>query len=599
LDPAQVGLFRVYLEQLLALPPFAARRRGQLLRYLVEQKLAGRAGQVTEYGIALDVFERPASFDPRTEATVRAEMSRLRRTLTDHYEGPGAADPWRIDLPGRGYVPALVPHEQPAVQPAVAPAGRHHLVVVLAITLATAAALIAARYWRPGPFAIRSVAVLPFANLTGDAHNDYLADGVTEQLTDALAQIPSLRVVARTSSFQFKGKNADIREIGRQLGADAVVEGSIRYLNGKLRLTAQVNHAGNGYHILSRSIEGGPQELGRLENEMVPPLVAALRPGTAVASRRTPDASAYDLYLRSRVYGGKGTRAAFDQAVTLLNQAIEHDPQFADAYAALAGAYASGAVNFAPEPLEYAREAKNNAAIALGLDPANASAEAAQGLVDSLILLDWSKGEQELRRAVALMPQNGPNRNSLGIALLMRGRFEEGIAEQQTAENIDPLIPGVGSALAYYLARRYDESLRQFLKVRDLHPDVIAIHPFIGAVWQEKHQFDKAMAEYQLALPQIPGSVNGRIATLLAAMGRRGEARKLLAQLEHPKAGEQPAGAFDLAAIYAALGDRDTAFQWLDRAYDHRIIWFLKVHPAMDPLRGDPRYAELLKKTGL
>jgi tetratricopeptide (TPR) repeat protein len=327
--------------------------------------------------------------------------------------------------------------------------------------------------------------------------------------------------------------------------------------------------------------------------------VAALRPGIAVASRRTPDAAAYDLYLRARVYGGKGTRAAFDQAVTLLNQAIEHDPQFADAYAALASAYASAAVNFAPEPLEYAREARNNAAITLRLDPANGRAEAAQGLVDSLILLDWSKGERELRRAVALMPQNGPNRNSLGLALLARGHFEEGIAEQQTAENMAPLVPAVGSAFAYYLARRYDESLPQFLKVRDLHPDVIALHPFIGAVWQEKHQFDKAMAEYQLALPKIPDLVNARIATLLAAMGKRDEARKLLASLEHPKAGEPPANAFDLAAIYAALGDRDTAFQWLDRAYDRRIVWFLKVHPALDSLRGDPRYAELLKKTGL
>jgi TolB-like protein len=606
LDTAQVDRFRGYLERLLALPALASRRRGQLLRYLVEQKLAGRADQVTEYGIALDVFERPASFDPRTEATVRAEMSRLRRTLTDHYEGPGAADPWRILLPGRGYVPVLAPQDQPAAEPPPQPldapprpAHRHRLVAAIAIAIAIAAATLAARYWRPGAAPIRSVAVLPFANLTGDSHNDYLADGVTEQLTDALAQIPSLHVVARTSSFQFKGRNVDIREIGKRLGADAVVEGSLRYLDGKLRLTAQVNRSGNGYHILSRSIEGGMQELGRLESEMVPPLAAALRPGTAVASRRTPDPAAYDLYLKARAYGGKGTRAAFDQAVILLYQAIEHDPQFADAYAGLASSYASAAVNFATEPLEYAREAKTNAAIALRLDPASARAEAAQGLVDSLILLDWSTGERELRRAVALMPQNVPNRTSLGLVLLARGRFQEAIAEEQTAESMDPLVPAVSSAFAYYLARRYDESLRQFLKVRDLHPDVIALHPFIGAVWQEKHQYDKAMGEYQLALPKIPDLVNSRIATLLAAMGKRDEARKLLAALEHPKAGESPANAFDLAAIYAALGDRDAAFQWLGRAYDRRIVWFLKVHPAMDPLRGDPRYTELLKRTGL
>ena len=609
LDPARVDDFRAYLEHLLALPLFAARRRGQLLRYLVEQKLAGHAGQVTEYGIALDVFEKPTSFDPRIEATVRVEMSRLRRALADHYESAGAADPWLIQLPGRGYVPVLQAHLRPAVEtvealPAPSPARgapRYKLVkmVALALAIAAAGAILAARYWHPGKYSIRSVVVLPFENLTGDAHNEYLADGITEQLTDALAQIPSLRVVARTSAFQFKGKGADIREIGRRLDADAVIEGSLQYLNGKLRLTVQVNRSADGYHIFSRMSDGAMPELGRLENEMVPPVVAVLRPGSAAASRRTPDPQAYDLYLKARAYRAKGTRDAFDQAITYLNQAIEHDPQYADAYAALASEYASGAVNFAHEPAGYASRAKADAAIALELDPACSRAYAAQGFVDSLIMLDWNKGERELRKAVELMPQNAGNHRWLGTVLLARGRFPEAIAEHGTAESLDPLAPGVGTALAYYMARRYDDALRQFLKVRDLHPDLIAIHPLIGAVWQEKRQFDKAMAEYQLALPKIPDQVNSHIALLLATMGKQGEARKMLASLEHPKPGESPTSAFDLAAMYAALGDHDTAFQWLSRAYEQRSVWFLKVHPAMDPLRGDPRYAKLLKKTGL
>lgn len=608
LDPARVADFLGYLEHLLALPSFAARRRGKLLRYLVEQKLAGRAGQVNEYGIALDVFERPASFDPRTESTVRAEMSRLRRTLADHYEGPGAADAWQVLLPARGHVPIIQARDQPAAETPKAPAPkaaapRSRLVPGLALALAVAAVTILlvaemVRYWHPAaPF--RSVVVLPFANLTGDSHNEYLADGVTEQLTDALAQIPSLRVVARTSAFQFKGKGVDIREIGRRVGADAVIEGSLQLLNGKLRLTAQVNRSADGYHILSRRFEGAMQELGRLESEMVPPVVATLRPGTPVARRRTPDPQAYDLYLQARAYRARGTREAFDQAVAYLNRAIEHDPNYADAFAGLAGVYASAAVNFATEPLEYASEAKANAAIALRLDPLCSRAEAAQGFVDSMVFLDWSKGERELRRAVALMPQSAPNHNWLGTILLAQGRFPEAIAEQQTGESLDPLVPAVGSAFAYYLARRYDDALERFLKARDLNPDVIAIHPFIGAVLQEKGQFDKAMAEYQLALSKIPDQVNPRIALLLATMGKRDEARKMLASLEHPKVGESPASAFDLAAIYGALGDRDTAFQWLDRAYERRIVWPLKVHPVMDPLRGDPRYAQLLKKTGL
>src|ERR1017187_1717810 len=188
LDPARVDDFRGYLEHLLALPLFAARRRGQLLRYLVEQKLAGHAGQGTEYGIALDVFEKPTSFDPRAEATVRVEMSRLRRALADHYESAGAADAWRIQLPGRGYVPILQAHLRPAAESLQAPsrarvAPRYKLVKAVAVALAIAAAgaILVARYWHPGKSSIRSVVVLPFENLTGDAHNEYLADGVTER----------------------------------------------------------------------------------------------------------------------------------------------------------------------------------------------------------------------------------------------------------------------------------------------------------------------------------------------------------------------------------------------------------------------------------
>jgi Tfp pilus assembly protein PilF len=282
-----------------------------------------------------------------------------------------------------------------------------------------------------------------------------------------------------------------------------------------------------------------------------------------------------------------------------LNQAIEHDPEYADAFAGLASVYAAAAVNFASEPLEYASEAKANAAIALRLDPLCSRAEATLGYVDSMVMLDWSKGERELRRAVELMPQSAPNHNWLGTVLIAQGRFAEAIAEQETGESLDPLVPAVGSAFAYYLARRYDDALQRFLKARDLNPDVIAIHPFIGGVLQEQGHFDKAMAEFQLALPKIPDQVNPRIALLLARTGKRDEARKMLTGLEHPKAGDSQANAFDLAAIYAALGDRDTAFQWLDRAYERRIVWPLKVHPVMDPLRGDRRYAELLKKVGL
>ncbi len=158
--------------------------------------------------------------------------------------------------------------------------------------------------------------VLPFENLTGDPNNEYLAGGVTEQLTDSLAQIPSLRVVARTSAFQFKGKAVDVREIGRHVDAGAVIEGSVRSLNGGLRLTVQVNRAADGYHILSRTFDGRLADLGRLENDLAAPVVAALRPGLSLARQRTPDPQAYDLYLKARAVRALGTPA--DKSPTYL-----------------------------------------------------------------------------------------------------------------------------------------------------------------------------------------------------------------------------------------------------------------------------------------
>jgi TolB-like protein/Tfp pilus assembly protein PilF len=611
-DPARNGEFGAYVDQLLASPAFtSSRRRSQLFSYLLDRTLAGEADQVTEYAIGLDVFQKPTSFDPRTEATVRAEMSRLRRALIDYYERSGCGDPWLIDLPKRGYALTITPQTPTPektfavsiIQVAAPAPPRRAKLLWIAASLAgiSLVAAVLLRYAVPARPPIGSVVVLPFQNLTGDAGNEYLADGITEQLTDSMAHIADLRVVARTSAFQFKGKGVDIRQIGRQVGADAVVEGSLRTLNGRLRLTVQVNRSGDGYHIASQTFDGAMPELERMQNDMVLPVLAALRPGSVLAKRRTTDPQAYDLFLRARALRGDGSVAAFQQAIAYLDQAIRIDPKYADAYAALAGIYSSGAANLGYEPLASAEKSKAAAASAIELDPFSAPAYAAQGFVDAMILLDWKRGEEELRNAVRLMPQNAGGHNALGLVLLAQGRFSEALTELQAAGKLDPLpaAPGATVGLGYYMARQYDQALQQLTRVRDLHPDVLAVHALVGQVWEAEGRFDKAMAEYQLCLPKSPDLVHSRIAHLLAVMGKAAEARKMLAELERPRPSETPASALDLAVIYGALGDRDRAFQLLARAYDTRTVWFLKVHPMLDPLRKDPRYDEFLKKAGL
>jgi len=592
--------FKAYLEQLLAAPAFAnSRRRAQLLRYLVERKLAAGEAHITEYAIGVDVFQKPESFDPRIEATVRVEMSRLRRSLAEYYANGGSADPWRIQFPNRGYVPEISAGAGTAAAPV--PAARQQTATwmfALTALVAGLALLIAWSPWRQ-PL-IRSVVVLPFKNLTGNPQTDYLSDGITEQLTDALAQVPTLRVVARTSAFQFKNRDIDIRQIGRQVNADAVIEGSLRDWNGQFRLTVQVNRSADGYHIVSRTFDGGMAQLARMESDMVLPVLGAIRPGAAVARHEPADPVAYDLFLKARAQRGEGTLASFDQAIIYLNQAIARDPKYADAFAALAGVYASGAANFAHEPLEYAAKAKAAAARALELDPYNAPAHAALGFVDGVTLMDWKRSEAELRDSIRLMPGSAAFHNWLGVTLIYQGRIAEALPELRRAESLDPLTgAGVAVGLALEMGRRYDEALQQLMRVLALHPQLYAVHPFIGSVWEEKGEYAKAMAEYRLLLPTEPDEVRARIAHLLAVSGQPDAARRMLASLEHPGPGQLPPNAFDVALVHAALGEKDAAFAWLERGYRQKSISAIKVHPMLDPLRGDPRYQALLAKCGL
>ena len=603
---------RRYLQDLLGKPPFSSsRRRGDLLRYLVEKTLDGRAGELTEYALGVDVFGKPASFDPQTESTVRAEMSRLRRALQEHYGGSGAADAWRIEFPS-GYVPAIAPCGINTVQAESAPAlasgsaigrakrlrpGFHWMWVAAVAGVLIGVAMSRSSLWRPAP--IDSVVVLPFENLTGNPNLEYLADGITEQLTDSLAHIRSIRVVARTSAFQFKGKALDVREIGRRVNATAVVEGSLRTTAGRLQLTVQVNRAADGYHVLSQTFAGSMEDLPRLETAIVAPVRAVLGRGEEAPSKgRAPNPQAYDLFLKARAYRGDGTLKGFEPAVALLNQAVDIDPGFADAYASLAGVYTSAAVNFAGDPTPYLEQAKASAAKALEIDPHSARAIASQGFVDSE-LFRWADSERELRESIRLMPHTVAH-DWLGLVLMEQGRFDEALAEFKITEQQDPLstAPGAGVGFCLLMARRYDDALAKFLTLQRLHPEAKLLHLYTGFAWDLIGNYDRAMAEYRM-LPDDTAAARVALAHLLAVSGRKEEARSRLAGMEHPAPGADPPRAFDVAAVYAALGDRDRAFLWLNRALDTRSIGLLKVHPALDPLRSDARYADLLRKTGL
>ena len=594
---AQVEEFRSSLERVLEAPAFGSKRRGNLLRYLAEHALAGTADRISEYAIGLDVFGKPESFDPRAESTVRAEMSRLRKTLAEYYAGPGAADPWRIELPAGGYVPVCIPAPETASKPDALPRRRFRVLWLPALVFCLAAAGIAVWRLAPAPRSVRSVVVLPFLNLTGDPGNDYLADGITEDLTDALAHIPSLRVVARTSAFQFKGKAVDIREIGRLVNADAVVEGSLQSVGGRLRATLQLNRAADGYHVLSRAVEGGRDEVSRLETEMVTPVLAILRPQVRPARGRTPDPQAVDLVLRARVLRGYGSLDRFKQGVELLKQAVARDPQYSGAWAELASAYAGAATSISPDPVRFAEEAKADAARALELDPNSAEAHAAAGYADAMVLLNWRRGAEEIRLAARLMPQNALIHQRLANVLLSQARFREALAEARVSEQLDPLIAnsGVGVGMVLFMQRNYAAAVAQWRRVAAVHPDVPAFHQAVGMGLEGMGDFQGARAEYQSVADRFPHDIELRTIRLLAVSGHPEEALRRQQAVEAKKQDDP----FTSAVVYGDLGRMDDAFAALERAWQLREYAMFKVHPFLDPLRRDPRFAGLLQRAGL
>jgi TolB-like protein/Tfp pilus assembly protein PilF len=592
---------RESMNRVLAAPGFGSERRGQLLRYLVEQTLAGREADLSEYAIAQDVLRRPNSFDPRLDSTVRSEMSRLRRALSNYYTDGGTTDSWRFEFPNRGYVPAFVKQPQEPVEVAPAqpgpvprPKGKTAWVATAAALVVMVAALI---IWRMAATPqIHSVVVLPFVNLTGDPGNEYISDGMTEGLTDSLAHIASLRVVARTSAFQFKSTNKDIREIGKQVHADAVVEGSLRRVGDGLRVTVQLNRAADGFHMLSRAFDGTAANLARMERDVTLPVVAAIRPGTQTPSGHAPDPEAYDLVLKARALRGQPSAEGFTKIVEHLKRAVALDPQYADAWAALARAYVGGAINTIIDPAAAAPQAEIAVSTALALDPQSAVAFDAMGYCNAMLLLRWKEGEEQLRNAVRLMPQDATIRQHLGLVLMAQGRLAEAIPEMSTAADLDPLSPATGASLGivYFFARRYDQALSQWQTVLAHHPELTVLHDYLGEALVAKGQYDKGMAEYRASLAPYHLETSTLLIHALALTGRRQEALAQLAKVETPDYPDPN----DMAAIYSALGDRDRAFAWLEKALIKRKVYVLKAHPFLDPLRSDPRFASLLKRAG-
>jgi adenylate cyclase len=454
--------------------------------------------------------------------------------------------------------------------------------------------------------ATKSLAVLPFTNLSADQADDYLSDGVTEELINLLVHVPGLRVPARTSSFVFKDKKEDIRKIGELLNVRAVLEGSVRKSGNRLRVTAQLINVADGFHLWSETYDRNVGDLLNMQEEIARVIADRLRlelsPETRqqLARRVTSDAEAHELYLKGLYCWNKRTKAGFDQAILFFNQVIERDPACAAAYAGLAACYVL-LPEYALRPArEWLPKAQAAASKALDLEPGLAEAHAVLGLAKSQ-LLDWKGAEVEFREAISLNPNYATAHHWYCTTLRSQGRFDEALTQIRRAQDMDPLsliiLANVGWCLQW--SGQYDRSIEEAKRGLDLDPNFVPLHKQLAFSYLGKGLLPEARAEFEKvrALSGETPFALGSLGFVLGRAGNQAEAVQILGQLnEYEKRGY--AVRVEKALVYCGLGDRNKTLESLEEAWRQGDggLDDLGADPFWKDLRTEPRFQELVRK---
>jgi TolB-like protein/class 3 adenylate cyclase/Tfp pilus assembly protein PilF len=456
------------------------------------------------------------------------------------------------------------------------------------------------------PPARKSVAVLPFVNMSSDKENEYFSDGITEDLITALSKVSGLHVAARTSSFAFKGKNEDVEKIGAQLHVGAILEGSVAKAGNQVRITAQLINVADGYHLWSDSYDRELQDIFAIRSQVAETVAKALQVTLLAGERETlgqkptDDLEAYRLYLK-----GRHSTATYAEPVTAmryLQQAIARDPGYALAYNGLAYYYVSGTDGLleGSECLPRAREAAEKA---LQLDPSIAEAHTWLGAVHWWYDRDDIAARRELETAIAMQPDLASAHEIYGWYLVATGEVDAGLAESRRAVELDPLSSETNTYLGVnlYLARRYDEAIKQLRTAINTDPDYVYAHLFLGRVYARTGRFSEAVAELRTAAQLAPfPEQESALGRAYADAGDRSKATEVLNHLREQMHDTFVSAAF-VATVHIGLGQVDEAFAALEEAaaqHSYYAAWW-KVDPDLDPLRSDPRFTALLKKVGL
>jgi TolB-like protein/tetratricopeptide (TPR) repeat protein len=631
-SPERLGLVRDHLKDVFASKAFAGSKRAQdFLQLIVEHALAGRLDSLRERMIGAEMFGRRVDYDTANDAVVRVKATEVRRKLAQYYQESTKPPLVRIELPSGSYVPKFHweslpdphpgPHPgpnprddppAPTEPPAMAAPGetlRQRRVVagtLAALALIAVIGYIGFKVWprgSPQEPEHHAIAVLPLQNLSGDPRQDYFADSMTEELIADLGQVSASRVISRTSTMTYKGTSKTLPQIARELGVDTVVEGSVLRQGNQVRITAQLIDARTDHHLWARSYVRDLNDVLTLQAEVARTIAGQIRLAVTPEERarlarpRTVDPDAQELYLQGMQALGTGNPGS---AIGYFQKAIDKDPNYAQAYAALANGYGwMGEAGWMPYSEAFPKE-KTAAIKAIALDEAlpEGHVQLAQAAMD--LDWDWTTEGKEFKRALELNPNSAAVRWAYSNYLERMGRLPEAISELQLALQLDPISSRAyhNTAFGYYFARQYDQALLQMQHASALrHEPAELIFP-LAVIYVEKGMYEDAIQQFQKLDDQ--SHALGHRGNAFARMGRDVEARKMISELQkHVQ--NTGVGRYEIALVYAGLGEKDEAFAWLEKSFVARDkgLTYLKIDPCLDPLRSDSRFQDLVRRVGL
>ncbi|HEY2466331.1 MAG TPA: hypothetical protein VGI45_00645 [Terracidiphilus sp.] len=640
LSPEQQGLVREHLERILVSHAFAGSKRTQdFLRLVVNHALDGDLDSLKERMIGAEMFGRPVSYDTGSDSVVRVRASEARKKLALYYGENHDTSQIRIEIPSGSYVPRFhfgvpgdVPHSvgnRPAEPPlpatetikpdlrktppkeaiAVAKAPRRYW---MGVVYACVAGLLVFGIYRAiqkshdqsvAERGIHSIAILPFENLSGPAAQDYFADGLTEELINDLGQVSTLRVISLTSSMSYKGSKKKLPDIAHELSVDAVVEGGVLREGDQVRISAQLIDARSDQpiwaHTYDRNLTNVLSWQGEVAQAIVEEITTKVTPQkqARLARKTQVDPQAQDSYLQGLLSRENGDCT---NAMELFKHAIAISPGYSPAHSALASCYGmlgeSGRMTYETAFSNQKAEALK----AIQLDDSNSEAHAELANTAMTLDWDWSKAASEFRRALELNPNSATGHEKYAFFLARTGHAQEAIAEIERSVDLDPVSGSTfhSEGFIYYFARQYDRALDVTRTVRNLRINVPDWTFLQGAIYVEKGLYPESIASFQKS--GTSPYIFGHLGNTFARAGNVNAARDAIAHLQN-SVRQNGVGRYEIALVYAGLGEKDQAFEWLEKSYQaHDVgLVYLKVDPSLDPLRSDQRFDQLLSRVGL